>query len=285
MFEKLTEKIKKLGNPTVMGLDPRIEYVPEHIREGKSAAQAIYEFNCGLIDCCADLVPAVKPQAAYYELLGLEGIEVLYKTMEYAKQAGMFVILDAKRGDIGATSTAYAEAYLSDACPADALTVNPYLGSDGVKPFLDVAKTTGKAIFTLVKTSNPSSSELQDIVADGEPIYRKMAALVKAWGEEYGIGSDGYTSCGAVIGATHPEQLIELRKFMPDTFFLVPGYGAQGGKAEDIIPAYGKDGGGVIVNSSRALMCAYKKSDDPSGKAYKDATRAAVIAMKNELWK
>ena len=163
--------------------------------------------------------------------------------------------------------------------------VNDLVGNTGVKPFLDMAKTTGKAIFTLVKTSNPSSSELQDIIADGEPIYRKMATLVKAWGEEYGIGSDGYTSCGAVIGATHPEQLIELRKFMPDTFFLVPGYGAQGGKAEDIIPAYGKDGGGVIVNSSRALMCAYKKSDDPSGKAYKDATRAAVIAMKNELWK
>ncbi len=285
MFEKLTEKIQQMKNPTVIGLDPRIEYVPEHIRAGRDAAEAIYEFNCGLIDSVCDIVPAVKPQAAYYELLGLKGIEVLYRTMEYAKSAGMYVILDAKRGDIGATSSAYAEAYLSDGCPADALTVNPYLGSDGVKPFLDVAKTSGKAIFTLVKTSNPSSSELQDIVCDGEPIYRKMASLVKAWGEEYGIGADGYTMCGAVVGATHPEQLIELRKFMPNTFFLVPGYGAQGGKAEDIIPAYGKDNSGVIVNSSRALICAYKKSDDPTGMAYKDATRAAAIAMREELWK
>ena len=281
MFEKLSEAIARMGNPTVMGLDPRLEYVPAFLREGKTPAEAVYAFNCGLIDCAAGLVPAVKPQAAYYELLGPEGIGVLYRTMQYARQAGMYVILDAKRGDIGPTASAYAEAYLGADGPADAMTVNGYLGSDGVKPFLNCAAANDRAVFVLVKTSNPSSSELQDIDCGGEPVYRKMAGLVKKWGEECGTGADGYTPCGAVVGATHPKQLIELRRFMPQTFFLVPGYGAQGGKAADILPAFDKNGGGVIVNSSRGLMCAYQKFGDR--RDYRERTRDAILAMRAEL--
>ena len=280
-MDKLIEKIIAKHNPTVMGLDPLLEYVPEHIRRGRSIGEALFKFNRGLIDCTADLIPAIKPQSAYYELYGLEGIQALHQTISYAREAGLYVILDAKRGDIGSTAEAYAGAYLGirDAGP-DCITVNPYLGSDGVLPFTRMAVKNNKDIFVLVKTSNKSSGELQDIDAGGEPLYRRTAALVREWGDT--AGGFGYNRCGAVVGATYPAQIAELRAFMPETFFLIPGYGAQGGKAADIAAAFDKHGLGAIVNSSRGLMCAYQKAGD-DGKDYQKYTREAVIAMRDDL--
>lgn len=277
-FEKLSEAIAKKRNPTVMGLDPLLEYVPDFIREGKGAGDALFEFNRGLIDASADLIPAVKPQSAYYERCGLDGLIALRRTIDYAVSAGLYVILDAKRGDIGSTAAAYAEGYLGEGSGVDALTVNGYLGSDGVTPFLDEARKSSKAIFVLCKTSNPSSSDFQDLLIGDKPLYRIVGERIGEWGS---LGSDGYSDCGAVVGATYPSQLAELRKALPHTFFLVPGYGAQGGKAEDVALGFDKNGGGAVVNSSRALMCAYKKTGDPRN--YQTATRNAVTAMKNEL--
>ncbi len=298
-FEPLIKKIREFNNPTVMGLDPVLDYIPDYIKEKavkeygdtfKAAGEAIFEFNKGLIDAAAELVPAVKPQSAFYEMYGIEGLIALEKTIEYAKAAGLYVILDVKRNDIGSTAEAYAKAFIGQtqlfnssakATPVDCVTVNPYLGIDGVKPFIDVAAENGKSMFILVKTSNKSSGDFQDLEIDGTTLYRKVAAKVEEWGAPY-IGESGYSPCGAVVGATYPKQLTELRAAMPHTFFLIPGYGAQGGAANDIVGAFDKNKSGAIINSSRALMCAYKKAGD-DGTNFKACTRDAVIAMRDDI--
>jgi orotidine-5'-phosphate decarboxylase len=273
-FPLLAELIRKKNNPSVMGLDPKLEYIPPYIRKGRSIGEALFEFNRGLIDAAADLIPAVKPQSAFYEMYGLEGLQALDRTIRYAKSAGLYVILDVKRGDIGSTAEAYAEAFFGEySAGADCVTVNPYLGSDGVLPFIKAAEKYDRAVFVLVKTSNPSSGELQDADCGGEPLYMRVAKLAAEWNRT--------GRCGIVAGATYPAELCELRRALPDTFFLVPGYGAQGGRAEDIDLAYDSSGGGVIVNSSRGLMCAWKSGGD--GRDFADRTRAAVIAMRDDL--
>lgn len=296
MIDILIEKIKELNNPTVAGLDPKLDYLPDELIKAsfdkygetfKGAADAIFNFNKILIDSLYDIVPAVKPQSAYYEMYGIEGIKCLKKTVDYAKEKGMYVILDCKRGDIGATSEAYAKAYLGEtelgkaqepAFGSDSLTVNPYLGTDGVKPFVDECKKHDKSIFVLVKTSNSSSGELQDLVSDGKPIYEHMAELVKTWGSDV-MGKYGYNNVGAVVGATYPEQAELLRKIMPNTYFLVPGYGAQGGKAEDVAKSFNSDGLGAIVNASRSIMCAYKKDGGEVG----ESARNEAIRMRDDI--
>lgn len=298
-FEILSEKIRAKNNPTVMGLDPVLDYIPQYIRDKavseygdtfKAAGEAIFEFNKGLIDAAAELVPAVKPQSAFYEMYGIEGLIALEKTIEYAKAAGLYVILDVKRNDIGSTAEAYAKAFIGEtqlfnssakATPVDCVTVNPYLGIDGVKPFIDIAAENGKSMFILVKTSNKSSGDFQDLEIGDTTLYRKVAAKVEEWGAPY-IGESGYSPCGAVVGATYPKQLTELRAAMPHTFFLIPGYGAQGGAANDIVGAFDSNKSGAIINSSRALMCAYKKAGD-DGTNFKACTRDAVIAMRDDI--
>ncbi len=298
-FEPLIKKIREKNNPTVMGLDPIIDYIPDYIKEKalkeygdtfKAAGEAIFEFNKGLIDAAAELVPAVKPQSAFYEMYGIEGLIALDKTIAYAKEAGLYVILDVKRNDIGNTAEAYAKAFIGEtqlfnskakATPVDCVTVNPYLGIDGVKPFIDIAAEHDKSMFILVKTSNKSSGDFQDLEIGDSTLYRKVAAKVEEWGAPY-VSESGYSPCGAVVGATYPKQLTELRAAMPHTFFLIPGYGAQGGAANDIIGAFDKNKSGAIVNSSRALMCAYKKAGD-DGTNFKACTRDAVIAMRDDI--
>ena len=298
-MDKLINKIKETNNPTVMGLDPRYDMIPESIRTKYSediegACKAILEFNKELIDSVYDIVPAVKPQIAFYEMFGAEGIKVFNETCKYAKQKGMIIIADVKRGDIGSTAAGYSNAYLGKTpigeekvsiYDVDFVTVNPYLGIDGVKPFIEDCKEYGKGIFILVKTSNKSSGELQDLkLENGITIYEKVAELVNSWGEDL-VGEYGYSSVGAVVGATYPIQIKELREIMPKTYFLIPGYGAQGGKAEDIALGF-KDGIGGIVNASRSLMSAYKSDrwkDKYSEKEFGKATRAEAIRMRDEL--
>ena len=295
----LVEKIKEKGNPSVAGLDPKIDYVPEYIRKKayaqygqnlKGATEAIWEFNKGLIDALYDVVPAVKPQSAFYEMYGLYGEKVMHRTISYAKEKGLYIILDVKRNDIGSTAEAYSKAYLGktmvdgvecDACGVDCVTVNPYLGTDGVLPFVNDCKAYDKAIFALVKTSNPSSGELQDLVVDDKHIYEKVAECVNKWNEDT-IGKSGYGAVGAVVGATYPEQAVVLRKLMPKSYFLVPGYGAQGGGAEGVKPCFNSDGLGAIVNSSRGIMCAYKKGDWKE-EQFAEAARAEALRMKADL--
>lgn len=295
----LVEKIKEKGNPSVAGLDPKIDYVPEYIRKKayaeygqnlKGATEAIWEFNKGLIDALYDVVPAVKPQSAFYEMYGLYGEEVMHRTISYAKEKGLYIILDVKRNDIGSTAEAYSKAYLGktmvdgvecDACGVDCVTVNPYLGTDGVLPFVNDCKTYDKAIFALVKTSNPSSGEMQDLMVDDKHIYEKVAECVNKWNEDT-IGKSGYGAVGAVVGATYPEQAVVLRKLMPKSYFLVPGYGAQGGGAEGVKPCFNSDGLGAIVNSSRGIMCAYKKGDWKE-EQFAEAARAEALRMKADL--
>ena len=299
-FDSLQEKIIAKKNPTVAGLDARIEYVPEHIRKAcfaeygvglKGACEAIYQFNVGLMDALCDIVPAVKPQAAYYENLGWQGMEMLERTIAYAKSKGLFVIADIKRGDIGSTATAYAEGWLSGAdiegqtfksFDADCVTLNGYMGSDSILPFLNAAKGEDKCAFVLVKTSNPGSGELQDIkTADGQTIYQVMGQL----NEQIAAGTEGkygFTMAGAVTGATYPEQIQNLRTLLPRTFFLVPGYGAQGGTAEDVKYAFNEKGHGAIVNSSRGIMCAWKKTGN-NGLDFGEAARNAAIAMRDDI--
>ena len=299
-MDVLITKIKEMNNPTVIGLDPRYDMLPNCIKEKygtdvKSVCEGILEYNKALIDATYDIIPAVKPQIAFYEMFGVDGIKCFKETCKYAKEKGMVVIADVKRGDIGSTAAGYSNAYLGETLVGDKkesffdidfVTVNPYLGVDGIKPFIEDAKKYGKGIFILVKTSNPSSSELQDLkLESGETVYEKVAQLVKNWGEEL-IGVKGYSSVGAVVGATHPTQLKDLRKLMPNTFFLIPGYGAQGGKAEDIALGFDKDGVGGIVNASRSLMCAYKSDlwkDEFGDERFAEATRAEAIRMRNEL--
>lgn len=295
----LIEKIVKTQNPTVVGLDPVLDYVPEFIKQKafaehgetlKGASKAILKFNKGLIDAICDIVPAIKPQAAYYEMYGYFGIKTLIKTIEYAHEKGMYVITDGKRNDIGATMEAYAAAHLSkvtvgsetlEPFGADALTVNGYLGTDGITPLLNVCKEGDKGIFVLVKTSNPSSGELQDRLIDGVPVYSIMGDMCEKWGSQV-MGKYGYSAVGAVVGATYPEQLAEMRERLPHTFFLVPGYGAQGGGAEGVAKAFDKKGLGAIVNSSRAVMCAYKK-DGCNEEAYAVAALKEVVRMKKDI--
>ena len=299
-MDLLIKKIIEKKNPTVAGLDPKIDYVPEFIKNKyfkeygetlKACAYAILEFNKGLIDALCDIVPAVKPQSAYYEMYGVYGEEVLKETIDYAKEKGLYVILDGKRNDIGATSEAYATAYLGNtkvadgkevcAFGADSLTVNGYLGTDGIAPFVNTF-SNDKTIFVLVKTSNKSSGELQDLeLKDGKKIYEKMAELVDMWGKD-SIGEYGYSRVGAVVGATYPEQLKEIRESNPNTFFLVPGYGAQGGGADDIKYAFDEKGLGAIINSSRGIMCAYKKGNYTE-EEYAKAARDEAIRMRDEI--
>ena len=276
-FDRLIENIVKMQNPTVAGLDPKLDYVPESIKTkcfekyGKTlegAAAALFEFNKALIDALYDIVPAVKPQAAYYEMYGWQGVKALCDTIAYAKSKGMFVITDGKRNDIGTTMEAYATAHLGhtdvagesiDAFGADALTVNGYLGTDGIKPLAKICDSDDKGIFVLVKTSNPSSGELQDMKLEtNESVYEHMGKMCEGWGEDL-MGKHGYSAVGAVVGATYPEQLGEMRAKLPHTFFLVPGYGAQGGGADDVKNAFDENGLGAIINSSRGIMCAWKK--------------------------
>ena len=299
-FDVLQEKIREKKNPTVAGLDARIEYVPEYIRKEafekygvglKGAVEAIWQFNVGLIDALCDIVPAVKPQSAYYENLGWQGMEMLERTIRYAKEKGLFVIADIKRGDIGSTATAYAEGWLSGApiegqvfksFDADCVTLNGYMGSDSIKPFLEAAKGEDKCAFVLVKTSNPGSGELQDVkAADGRTIYEVMGEL----NEQIAAGTEGkygFTMAGAVTGATYPQQIQDLRTRLPHTFFLVPGYGAQGGTAADVKYAFNEKGHGAIVNSSRGIMCAWKKTGG-DGHDFKEAARNAAIAMRDDI--
>ncbi|MDD5938359.1 MAG: orotidine-5'-phosphate decarboxylase [Clostridiales bacterium] len=298
-FDILQDKIKAMKNPTVAGLDPKPEYVPPHIlkasldRYGETlegAADAILQFNKGLMDALCDIVPAVKPQSAYYERLGWQGMKVLEETIRYAGEKGFFVIADVKRGDIGSTAQAYSEAWIGRtrvgstdlaAFDADCLTINGYMGSDAITPFLTTCRELDKCFFTLVKTSNPSSGELQDMVAGDRVVYQVMGDLTARLGKD-DIGRYGYSRAGAVVGATYPSDLRALRKRLEHTFFLVPGYGAQGGTADDVRFAFDKYGRGAIVNASRSIMCAWQKTGR-DGQDYQDAARAAAIAMRDDI--
>lgn len=302
MINQLIKEIKKKDAPIVVGLDPMLSYVPEQIladafdacgQTPEGAAEAIWQFNKGLIDATYDLVPAVKPQIAMYEQFGLEGLKAFKKTCDYAKAKGLVIIGDIKRGDIGSTSEAYATGHVGtirigdhtfSPFTEDFVTVNPYLGSDGVKPFIKVCKEHGKGLFILVKTSNPSSGEFQNQLVEGRPLYELVAEKVALWGESH-MGED-YSYVGAVVGATYPEMGAVLRKLMPKTYILVPGYGAQGGQGKDLKPFFNNDGLGAIVNSSRGIICAYQKEpyrDSFGPENYADAARQAVLDMKEDL--
>ncbi|WP_298481989.1 orotidine-5'-phosphate decarboxylase [uncultured Ruminococcus sp.] len=299
-LDRLIKRIDELKNPSVAGLDPRLEYVPRFIQDAcfvkygrtlEGAAAALLEFNKALIDALYDVVPAIKPQAAYYEMYGWQGVRTLAETIRYAQEKGMFVMTDGKRNDIGATMTAYATAHLGktdvdgislDAFGADALTVNGYLGTDGIQPLLDMCAQYDKGIFVLAKTSNPSSGELQDREIDGKPVYEIMGEMCENWGADQ-IGAYGYSSVGAVVGATYPEQLAALRKKLPHTMFLVPGYGAQGGGAQGVAGAFDADGRGAVVNSSRAIMCAWKKEPDCPETDFAQAARREAIRMRDDI--
>ncbi len=296
----LVRKIKEKGNPSVAGLDPKIDYVPRFIRDEayerygknlKGACEAIWLYNKGLIDALYDVVPAVKPQSAFYEMYGLDGEELLHRTIAYAKEKGLYIILDVKRNDIGTTAEAYSRAYLGrteiegeeyEPCGVDCITVNPFPGTDGVKPFIQDCVKYDKAIFTLAKMSNPSSGEFQDIVTEnGARVYEAIAEKINEWnkGTE---GESGYGAVGAVVGATYPEQAKTLRELMPKSYFLVPGYGAQGGGAAGVKPCFNSDGLGAIVNSSRGIMCAYMKGDWKE-EEFAEAARSEAIRMKEDL--
>ncbi|MBD5475642.1 MAG: orotidine-5'-phosphate decarboxylase [Lachnospiraceae bacterium] len=312
MINKLVDKIKKTEAPIVVGLDPTMKFVPEHIQKKayaeygetmKGAAEAIWQYNKAIVDSIYDLIPAVKPQIAMYEQFGIEGLIAFQKTVDYCKQKDLVVIGDIKRGDIGSTSEAYAVGHLgqikvgSTMCRGfdeDFVTVNPYLGSDGVRPFIKVCQEEKKGIFVLVKTSNPSSGELQDRVVRTEatedggqgadrPIYEIVGEQVAAWGAE--CMGESYSYIGAVVGATYPEQGRILRNIMPKAYILVPGYGAQGGKGADLVHFFDQDGLGAIVNSSRGIIAAYQQEQYAKYGAenFADASRAAVLAMKEDI--
>ena len=297
MINKLISNIRKTNAPIVVGLDPMLNYIPEHIQKKafaefgetlEGAAEAIWQYNKGIVDATYDLIPAVKPQIAMYEQFGIPGLAAYKKTVDYCKSKDLVVIGDIKRGDIGSTSAAYAVGHLGHVqvgskkyagFDEDFATVNPYLGSDGVKPFMDVCKEEKKGIFVLVKTSNPSSGEFQDREIDGRPLYELVGEKVAQWGDE--LMGDGYSYVGAVVGATYPEMGKVLRKIMPKTFILVPGYGAQGGKGADLVHFFNEDGLGAIVNSSRGIIAAYKqeKYKEFGAENYADASRQAVKDM------
>lgn len=301
MINKLVGRIRQTGAPIVVGLDPMMKFIPEQIQERafaeygetlEGAAEAIWQYNKGIVDAIYDLVPAVKPQIAMYEQFGIPGMAAFKKTVDYCKEKGLVVIGDVKRGDIGSTSEAYAVGHLGKVqvgtkiCRGfdeDFATVNPYLGSDGVKPFIKVCQEEKKGIFVLVKTSNPSSGELQDRIAEGRPLYEMVGEQVAAWGEE--CMGDTYSYIGAVVGATYPEQGRILRKIMPKAFILVPGYGAQGGKGADLVHFFNEDGLGAIINSSRGIIAAYQQDKYAAygAEGYADASRAAVLDMREDI--
>lgn len=285
VIDKLIEKIVALQNPTCVGLDTIADYLPEEmqakINSNETAAEQIFLFNKGVIDAVCDIVPAVKIQIACYEMYGAAGIACFEKTADYAKGKGLFVIADGKRNDIGNTAGFYATAFLSDkaTCAVDFLTVNGYLGTDGIKPFTDECVRSDKGLFALVKTSNPSSGEFQNLVLEnGRTVYEYMGALVEKWGKEL-VGEYGYSSVGAVVGATHPEEAAKLRAQLRGVFFLIPGYGAQGGNAQMLKCCFDENGLGGIVNNSRGVLCAYKKR----GGTYAEAARAVCVEMQKDL--
>lgn len=301
MIQQLIDKIETLQAPIVVGLDPMLSYVPEHVQRkafeeyGETlagAAEAVWQFNKQIIDAVYDLIPAVKPQIAMYEQFGIEGMQAFQKTIAYCKEKGLIVIGDVKRGDIGSTSEAYAVGHLGrvqvgshfyTGFDEDFATVNPYLGSDGIKPFLKICKECDKGIFVLVKTSNPSSGEFQDQLVDGTPLYELVGRKVAEWGAETMDGT--YSNVGCVVGATYPEMGKVLRKLMPKTYILVPGYGAQGGKAEDLVHYFNEDGLGAIVNSSRGIIAAYKQEQYQrfGSENFAAASRQAVLDMKADI--
>lgn len=299
--DRLNAAIRAKKSVVCVGLDPRLEQIPEFIkakaqREHKNAftaaAEAVLEFNKGIIDAVADLVPVVKPQIAFYEQYGHEGIRAFEETLAYARGKGLLTIADSKRGDIGSTAEAYAKAFLGKvnlfgkevfSFDADAITVAPYLGWDGIKPFMTEAKKYGKGLFVLVKTSNVSSGDLQDLeMNDARSVYEIMGGYVDSWGADE-VGDDGYSFVGAVVGATYPAQARKLRTLMPQNIFLVPGYGAQGGTAQDVKPCFNADGSGAVVNSSRGIIFAWENSDHFTEKDYAEAARDAVVKMRKEL--
>ncbi len=301
MIDKLITKIKKTHAPIVVGLDPMLSYVPEHILQKsfgefgetlEGAADAIWQFNKEIIDAVWDLIPAVKPQIAMYEQFGVPGLAAFEKTVSYCQKKDLVVIGDVKRGDIGSTSTAYAAGHIGrvkvgsrEFTPfhEDFITVNPYLGTDGIKPFVEICKEEHKGLFILVKTSNPSSGEFQDRLIDGRPLYEHVGEKVAQWGAD--CMGDSYSYVGAVVGATYPEMGKVLRKIMPKSFILVPGYGAQGGKGADLVHYFNEDGLGAIVNSSRGIIAAYKQEQYASfgPEHFAEASRAAVEAMKADI--
>lgn len=301
MINTLVDKIKTLKAPVVVGLDPMLSYIPQQILHKayhelgetlEGACEAVWQYNKGIIDATCDLIPAVKPQIAMYEQFGIEGLKVFQKTVDYCKEKGLVIIGDVKRGDIGSTSAAYAVGHLGKVTVGsksfstfneDFATVNPYLGTDGIKPFVDVCKTENKGLFILVKTSNPSSGEFQDQLIDGKPLYEMVGEKVAEWGADH-MGRE-YSYIGAVVGATYPEQAKILRKVMPRTYFLVPGYGAQGGKADDLVHSFNEDGLGAIVNSSRGIIAAYKQEKYAGfgEEGYADASRQAVLDMIEDI--
>lgn len=299
-IDVLINKIKEYDNPTVIGVDTRYDMVPECVRKKydttiEGMCKAMLEYSKALIDATYDIIPSVKLQSAYFEMYGVEGIKLYKEMIDYCKEKQMVVMADVKRGDIGSTSAGYSRAYLGKNIinekeepifDVDFATVNPYMGSDCVMPFVEDCKKYDKGIFVLVKTSNKSSGEIQDVKAeDGEEIYKKVAKLVNTWGNDL-IGENGYSSVSAVVGATYPKQLQELREIMPHSYFLIPGYGAQGGKAEDIALGFDENGLGGIVNATRSLMCAYKSDlwkDKFAEEDYAKATRAEAIRMRDEL--
>lgn len=298
---RLAEAVKDMRNPTVMGLDPKLEYIPETLlKQWRSefkdqeefVEEALVRFNCALIDQVFDIIPAVKPQAAYYEMYGLPGMKALERTIRYAKSKKMLVIMDGKRNDIGSTAAAYASAWLGKTTlgdlehafwDCDALTVNPYLGLDGIEPFIKTALQYNKGLFILVRTSNPSAADFQDLdLADGRKVYEAVAERLLTWSQDY-IGADGYSPLGAVVGATWPEQAEKMRRVLAHSWILVPGYGAQGATAADCAKQFKADGSGALVNASRSLMCAYKKQTVIPEEEFAVATRREALRMRDDL--
>ncbi len=283
-IDRLYETIKSTQCPACVGLDTEEAHLPESYRPKEADYEAItegvYWYNCDIIDATCDIAPAVKVQAAYYEQYGAEGMRCFLRTMEYAKEKGFVVIADVKRNDIGPTAKAYANAYLKSSA-ADFITVNAYLGSDGILPFIEACAETGKGLFALVKTSNPSGGELQDLDVGGRKLYEVVADKASEWGIPF-IGECGYSSIGAVVGATYPAEAQALRARLPHTFFLVPGYGAQGAGADDIAVNFDKKGLGAVVNSSRAILLAWK-NEAYAGMEAPQAARQAVLDMKQDI--
>ena len=286
--DRLAKAIKDKGSPICVGLDPHFELLPEEFKKQKPF-EAIWNFNRAILDVISPLVPIVKPQLAFYERWGVDGIRAFEATIKYAKELRLLVLVDGKRNDIGSTAQAYAEAYLSSKAGGfgayiDALTVNAYLGSDGIKPFLEICKKEDKGIFVLVKTSNPSSGELQDLeMKNGGTVKEQLARNLALWGNDL-VGKSGYSSLGAVVGATYPEDLQNLRKLMPKQFILIPGFGAQGATAKDLQACFDQEGGGAIVNSSRGITFAYREKEY-AGMNFAEAAQRAVEKMREELEK
>ena len=284
-IDRLIKSVRDKGNSTALGLDTRLDYIPEEFARPfleKSPGEAVFAFNAALLEALVDIIPCVKIQIAYYEAMGTDGMECLSRTITEARRLDYVVIVDAKRGDIGATAQAYSAAYLREDSPfrADFLTVNPYFGTDGMEPFIADCEASGTGLFVLVKTSNPSGREFQDIVTkDGRPLYELVGERVSEWGAEL-IGKEGYSSIGSVVGATYPEQGETLRARMPHTYFLLPGYGAQGATAEGLAPCFDERGEGAIVAASRSIICAHKKT---AGMDFTLAAREEAIRMRDEL--